>query len=110
MHIHECDEAENPGYLILQAFDYCEAADDPAFLQELMPMLRWAMEVQARHLYHGMMPFCGDETYVAGNMLPLLVLIPAAGVAGVLVVRRKGKASQELGLNAGRRREKEVFL
>lgn len=33
-------------------------------------------------------------TGVAGNMLPLLVLIPAAGVAGVLVVRRKGKASK----------------
>ena len=70
MHIHECDEAENPGYLILQAFDYCEAAGDPAFLEELMPMLRWAMEVQVRHLYRGMMPFCGDETYVAGGMLP----------------------------------------
>ncbi len=33
-------------------------------------------------------------TGVAGNLLPLLVLIPAAGVAGVLVVRRKGKASK----------------
>lgn len=70
MHIHECDEAENPGYLVLQAFDYAQAAEDPAFLEELMPMLRWAMGVQVRHLYHGMMPFSGDETYVAGNMLP----------------------------------------
>ena len=33
-------------------------------------------------------------TGVAGNLLPLMVLIPAAGVAGVLVVRRKGKASK----------------
>ena len=117
MHIHECDEAENPGYLILQAFDYCEAADDPAFLQELMPMLRWAMEVQARHLYHGMMPFCGDETYVAGNMLPRVHVDDGSCEATMLLIesgRRmapyEDRAWIRQGVEEARRRFAENFL
>lgn len=70
MHIHECDETENPGYLILQAFDYRDATGDEAFFAELLPMLTWALEKQVGHLYQGMMPFSGDETYVAGGMMP----------------------------------------
>ncbi len=70
MHIHECDETENPGYLILQAFDYYLVTGDFSFMEELFPMLSWAMDVQIRHLYEGMMPFSGDETYTACNMIP----------------------------------------
>ncbi len=70
MHIHECDETENPGYLILQAFDYRDATGDEAFFETLLPMLTWALEKQVGHLYQGMMPFSGDETYAAGGMLP----------------------------------------
>ncbi len=70
LHIHECDETENPGYLVLQAYDYLQATGDREFFEELMPMLQWAMEAQTRHLWQGMMPFCGDETYIPGGMLP----------------------------------------
>ena len=74
MHIHECDETENPGYLILQAFDYLDATGDKEFFGELFPMLQWALEVQVKHVYHGMLPFSGDETYTACGLLPKIHL------------------------------------
>lgn len=73
-HVHECDETENPGYLVMGAFDYLAATGDKEFFMTLIPMLQWAVQAQARHLYDGMMPFCGDETYIAGKVLPRTVL------------------------------------
>jgi hypothetical protein len=35
-----------------------------------MPMLEWCWEVQQRHLRDGLLPFNGDETYVAGGFYP----------------------------------------
>lgn len=86
-HIHECDETENPGYLVMQAFDYYRVTGDEAFLLELMPMLHWALEVQAKHLYDGMMPFCGDETYIAGGILPRSVLEHGSCEATMLFIK-----------------------
>lgn len=86
MHIHECDESENTGYLVLQAFDYLEASGDKDFFESLLPMLNWAMERQVRHLYHGMMPFSGDETYTAGGMLPKVHLEDGSCEATMLLI------------------------
>ena len=69
-HIHENDEVEAPGYAILQARDYLAATGDEAFGLTLWPMLTWCWEVQQKHLAGGMLPFNGDETYVAGGFFP----------------------------------------
>lgn len=69
-HIHENDDVEITGYLILQAFDYLRETGDEEFLLLIWPMLLWAFDAQQRHLAGGMLPFNGDETYIAGGVLP----------------------------------------
>ena len=69
-HVHENDAVEITGYLILQAFDLLEKTGDEDFLRHIFPMLDWAFEAQKRELAGGMLPFNGDETYIAGGILP----------------------------------------
>ncbi|MBB6731456.1 hypothetical protein [Cohnella zeiphila] len=69
-HIHENDDVEQTAYTILQAFDYAEQSGDWATLERVFPMLDWCWRVQLPHLHRGMLPFNGDETYVAGGFLP----------------------------------------
>ncbi len=69
-HVHECDETENTGYLMLQIFDYYRATGDEESFKRYQPMLNWAFYAQLNILKDGMMPFCGDETYLACSMLP----------------------------------------
>lgn len=69
-HQHENDEVEGPGYTILQARDYIEATGEHTFGRKLWPMLEWCWNVQKKNLTQGLLPFCGDETYVAGGFFP----------------------------------------
>jgi hypothetical protein len=69
-HKAENDDVEMTGYLIIQAFDYFKATKDDAFIVEILPMLEWALEVQQKQLFSDMLPFNGDETYVAGGIFP----------------------------------------
>ncbi len=69
-HVHENDDVELTGYITLQSFDYLQRSGDVEFLLEIFPMLEWAWEMQQRHLVKDMLPFNGDETYVAGGILP----------------------------------------
>lgn len=69
-HVHENDEVENPGYLIMGAFDLLATTHDERYVEEILPMLEWAWEVQKKNLVLDMLPFNGDETYVAGGLLP----------------------------------------
>jgi hypothetical protein len=69
-HIHENDEVELTGSLLTQAFDYLRSTGDDALLRDLFPMLEWAFDAQVRHVRRYMVPFNGDETYIAGGMLP----------------------------------------
>ena len=64
------DTVEIPAYLLVSAFHYVRATGDAAVLDELFPMLRWAMAVQLPQLGGGMTCFSGDETYIAGGTLP----------------------------------------
>jgi len=70
LHEHENDESEITGYLIIQAFDYFNVTEDREFLLSFMPVLVWAFEKQAGTLHKNMLPFNGDETYIAGGILP----------------------------------------
>ena len=64
------DEVEVPAYVILCAFEFYKNTRDREFLLSLFDMLKWAFEVQLKHLYMGMTGFSGDETYIAGRVFP----------------------------------------
>lgn len=69
-HIHENDAVEITGYLVLLAFQIYEQTKDDVFLQDMLPLIRWAIQKQKEQLKDNMLPFNGDETYIAGGMLP----------------------------------------
>jgi hypothetical protein len=83
-HVHEDDDVELTGYLIIQAFNYADASGDKAFLKEIEPMLAWAFEAQKNKLAGGMVPFNGDETYFAGGILPRSALNDGSAEATML--------------------------
>lgn len=85
-HVHENDDVEITGYITLQAFDYLRRSGDAAFIREILPMLEWAWEAQQRHLVDGMLPFNGDETYVAGGILPRFALNDGSAEATLLFI------------------------
>ena len=85
-HIHEDDGVEITGYLLVQAFDFLDASGDEAFIRSLMPMLAWAFQAQASRLAGGMLPFNGDETYVAGGILPRSALCDGSAEATLLFI------------------------
>lgn len=85
-HVHENDEVEITGYLIIQAYNYLESSGDEVFLNEIFPMLEWAFEAQKRHIVNGMLPFNGDETYIAGGVLPRNTMNDGSAEATLLFI------------------------
>ena len=75
---------EITGYLIVQAFDYYQKSGDKAFLKKIYPMLEWAWFSQVQELHENMLPFNGDETYVAGGILPRTVLCQGSAESTLL--------------------------
>ena len=49
-------------------------------------MLLWAFNAQKKHLVNGMLPFNGDETYVAGGVLPRNALNDGSAEATMLFI------------------------
>ncbi len=86
-HVHENDLVEITGYLVLQAFDLLAASGDEAFVETIFPMLDWAFQGQVSQLVEGMLPFNGDETYVAGGILPRSALNDGSAEATLLFLR-----------------------
>ena len=85
-HRHENDETEITGYLVVQAFDYFRKTNDAAFLERILPMLEWATQAQQRNLIDGMLPFNGDETYIAGGVVPRKVMYHGSAEATLLFI------------------------
>jgi hypothetical protein len=85
-HVHENDEVEITGYLLVQAFDYLDRTGDDPFIRSLLPMLAWAFEAQRRNLLRLMLPFNGDETYIAGGLLPRRAINDGSAEATMLFV------------------------
>ena len=101
-HVHECDRTEITGYLLLQACDLLEANHDSEFFLSLLPMMKWALEAQMECLHNGMMPFNGDETYIAGHILPRTILNHGSFEATLLMItggRCYIRHCQRLGVN-----------
>jgi len=86
-HIHENDEVEQTGYLIIQAFDYIEQTNDKEYIKTILPMLQWAWKVQKKHIVKNMLPFNGDETYVAGGILPRTSLNDGSAESTLLFIK-----------------------
>ena len=85
-HRAENDEVEITGYLIIQAFDYLKLTGDDNFIARIFPMLEWALIAQENQLLGNMLPFNGDETYVAGGIFPRTHLNDGASEATLLYV------------------------
>ena len=85
-HVHENDSVELTGYLILQSLQYLEATGDREYFKTLFPMLDWAMREQLSQLHHGMLPFNGDETYIAGHILPRTIMNHGSFEATLLMI------------------------
>ena len=69
-HRHENDEVEQTGYYLLELLDYAEETGDVDFLRDRMDYARYLLTAQEKHLKKGMIPFNGDETYIAGGIFP----------------------------------------
>ncbi|MHB1484714.1 MAG: hypothetical protein ACYCYI_08620 [Saccharofermentanales bacterium] len=69
-HIHENDSVEITGYMILMGIDYHNATKDFETLEKMVPLMSWCIMQQHGFLRRGMLPFNGDETYIAGGILP----------------------------------------
>ena len=85
-HCHEDDNTEITGYLVTQAMDYYRQSGDNAFIDRIMPMLRWAVQAQQADIIDGMLPFNGDETYIAGGILPRDVMYHGSAEATLLFI------------------------
>ncbi len=83
-HMHENDEVELPAYVVLQAADYLDRTGDDGFLETIGPMLQWCRRVQRKHLAGGLLPFNGDETYVAGGFFPRSGLLQGSAESTLL--------------------------
>lgn len=69
-HRHENDEVEQTGYYLLELLDYAEQTGDVDFLRHRMDYAGYLLTAQEKHLKKGMIPFNGDETYIAGGIFP----------------------------------------
>ncbi len=69
-HRHENDDVEQTGYYLLELLEYTEATGDVNFLRDRLDYARFLMEAQEAQLAGGMIPFNGDETYIAGGIFP----------------------------------------
>lgn len=69
-HVHENDSAEITGYLILMFTSYYSATGDRPPLRAGFRLIKYCLEEQHKTFFGGMIPFNGDETYIAGGLLP----------------------------------------
>ncbi len=73
-HIHENDNTEITAYLVLGCIDYLKTTADYLFFAKCLGLCGRAMQRSIPELAGGMMPFNGDETYIAGGLLPRSVI------------------------------------
>lgn len=73
-HVHENDNTEITAYLVLSCTDYLRFTQDRIFFARCLGLCGRAMQRALGELAGGMMPFNGDETYIAGGLLPRTVI------------------------------------
>lgn len=83
-HFAENDDSEITGYLLLQFFRYAQLTGDIKLLLDNVDFLQWLYDRQRSQLYNGTLPFNGDETYIAGGLLPRDVINDGSAEATML--------------------------
>lgn len=83
-HIHENDASEIPSYLILMAAEGIQAAQSTGLFDEMLPLIQYSVFEQCAQMRDGMLPFNGDETYIAGGMLGREVICDGSAEATML--------------------------
>lgn len=68
-HVHENDDVEITAYFALILCDYLRRNAPAPDAADALNGIRWALTRQHENLTDGMLPFNGDETYVAGGLL-----------------------------------------
>jgi len=118
-HFSENEEVEQTSYTVLSARDYWQATKDDTYIHMVFPMLLWCLQVQIPYLHHDMLPFNGDETYIAGGLLgrsavnhgsaesTLMFIEGALWLSGWAV--RNGRTREVFGLEAAAFKAKAVY-
>jgi len=94
-HFAENDASEITGYLLIQFFKYAKATGDKKLLLDNVDFLQWLYEQQLTQLHNDTLPFNGDETYIAGGLLPRDVINDGSSEATMLFIL-SGKALADL--------------
>ena len=69
-HVHENDDTEITGYLVLMFTAYYKQTGDAETLKKGLPLIEYCLYAQHGAMTAGMLTFNGDETYIAGGFLP----------------------------------------
>ena len=88
-HIHENDLVEITGYIILmfmECFKVIDVNEKKTWLIKILPMLEWALKAQCSQIIDGMIPFNGDETYIAGGILPRNTIYHGSSEATIIFI------------------------
>lgn len=88
-HIHENDKTEITGYLMLMVLDCLDSLPDgekKEYFSKMLPLLKECARLQRSQIRKGMLPFNGDETYIAGGMLPRNTLYDGSAEATLLFI------------------------
>ncbi len=87
-HVHENDRVEITGYLVLMFTAYLRATGDDATVRKALPLIKYCLLSQQAELSTcGTLPFNGDETYIAGGLLPRSVIADGSMEATALFHR-----------------------
>ena len=83
-HVHENDKTEITGYAVLMGMEYLAATGDEKTVRDMLPLIKYCMDAQQKELSGGALSFNGDETYVAGGIIPRSALIDGSMEATLL--------------------------
>jgi len=83
-HIHENDRVEITGYIVLMFAVYFEKTGDAELVRRALPLIEYCMRCQHEAMIGDVLPFNGDETYVAGGFLPRSALNDGSAEATAL--------------------------
>ena len=69
-HCHENDEVEQTGYYLIEIADYYKETRDFEIIEKNLDYIEYLIKAQEKNISCNMLPFNGDETYIAGGLLP----------------------------------------
>ena len=78
------DKVEITGYIVLMFAAYCEKTGDAELLSKASPLIEYCLRCQSEAMVGDVLPFNGDETYVAGGFLPRSALNDGSAEATAL--------------------------